>query len=46
MARIRTVKPELFRHEELFLPEKESGLPLRLSLIGLFTVADTKGRFK
>jgi hypothetical protein len=46
MGRIRTVKPELFSHEELFDAEVETGLPLRLSFIGLFTVADREGRFK
>lgn len=46
MARIRTVKPELFRHEELFEAELLTGLPLRLSFIALFTVADREGRFK
>lgn len=45
MARIRTVKPELFRHEALFEAELASGLPLRLAFIGLFTVADREGRF-
>lgn len=45
MSRIRTVKPELFRHEVLFDAELESGLPLRLAFIGLFTVADCEGRF-
>jgi hypothetical protein len=45
MSRIRTVKPELFRHEELFDAELASGLPLRLAFIGLFTVADCEGRF-
>lgn len=46
MSRIRTVKPELFRHEDLFDAELESGLPLRLAFIGLFTVADCEGRFR
>jgi len=46
VARIRTVKPELFRHEELFDLENETGLPIRLAWIGLFTVADREGRFK
>jgi hypothetical protein len=46
MARIRTVKPELFRHEVLYELEKETGLPIRLAWIGLFTVADREGRFK
>jgi len=45
MARIRTVKPSLFRHEDLFEAEKESGLPLRLAFIGLFTCCDREGRF-
>jgi hypothetical protein len=46
MARIRTIKPEFFRHEELYEAEKESGLPLRVAFAGLFTVADREGRFK
>jgi hypothetical protein len=46
MSRIRTVKPELFAHEELYEAEKETGLPLRVAFIGLFTVADREGRFK
>lgn len=46
MSRIRTVKPELFRHEDLFDAELETGLPLRLAFIGLFTVADCAGRFR
>lgn len=46
MARIRTVKPELFRHERLYEAEKHYGLPLRLVFIGLFTVCDREGRFK
>lgn len=46
MARIRTVKPELFEHEELFDLEKETGLPVRLAFIGLFTCCDREGRFK
>lgn len=45
MGRIRTVKPDLLRHEALFEAEKASGLPLRLAFIGLFTVADREGRF-
>ena len=27
MSKIRTVKPELFRHEQLFEAEQSSGLP-------------------
>lgn len=46
MARIRTVKPELFRHETLFEAEQQSKLPLRLAYIGLFTACDREGRFK
>jgi hypothetical protein len=46
MARIRTVKPELFRHEGLFELEQETGLPVRLAFIGLFTACDREGRFK
>lgn len=46
MARIRTVKPELYKHEDLFDLEKRTGLPLRLSWIGLFAVCDREGRFK
>ena len=46
MSRIRTVKPELFKHEALFDAELNSKLPLRLAFIGLFTVADCEGRFK
>ncbi len=46
MSRIRTVKPELFKHEDLFDAELESRLPLRLAFIGLLTVADCEGRFK
>ena len=44
--RIRTVKPQLFKHEELFDAEEESGLPLRLVYIGLFCCCDREGRFK
>lgn len=46
MGRIRTVKPDLFRHEALFEAERTTGLPLRLAFIGLFTVADREGRFR
>jgi hypothetical protein len=46
MSKIRTVKPELFRHEHLFEAEQISGLPLRLIFIGLFTVVDAEGRFR
>lgn len=46
MARIRTVKPELFRHEVLYQLEAETGLPIRIAFVGLFTACDRKGRFK
>ena len=46
MARIRTVKPELFLHESLFDAEVETGLPLRLAFIGLFCQCDREGRFR
>ena len=38
MARIRTVKPEFFKHEEIYQAEIEEKLPLRLAFIGLFGV--------
>ena len=46
MAKIRTVKPELFRHGVLFESEQEYGLPLRLAFIGLFACCDREGRFR
>jgi hypothetical protein len=46
MARIRTIKPEFFRHYDLFQAEKKSKLPLRLSFAGLWTAADREGRFQ
>lgn len=46
VSRIRTVKPDLIKHEELFELEKQSGLPVRIAFVGLFTVADREGRFK
>ncbi len=46
MAKIRTVKPELFRHEALFTAEKKTKLPLRLAFIGLFSCCDREGRFR
>ena len=46
MARIRTIKPEFFRHEGLYEAEQKEKLPLRLAFIGLWTAADKEGRFK
>jgi len=45
MARIRTIKPEFFRHGGLFDAEQETGLPLRLAFAGLWTACDKEGRF-
>ena len=45
-SRIRTIKPDFFKHERLFDAEMESGLPLRLSFIGLWTQCDREGRFE
>lgn len=46
MSRIRTIKPEFFRHEDLFDAELQEELPLRLAFISLWTIADREGRFK
>jgi hypothetical protein len=46
MGRIRTIKPEFFKHSELFDAEQETGLPLRLAYAGLWTCCDREGRFK
>lgn len=46
MARIRTIKPEFFRHSDLYEAEQETGLPIRLAFAGLWTAADREGRFK
>lgn len=46
MARIRTIKPEFFRHDGLFQAEQETGLPLRLAFAGLWTACDREGRFE
>ncbi len=44
--RIRTVKPEFFKHEELYDAEQETGLPLRVAFEGLWCAADREGRFQ
>lgn len=44
--RIRTIKPEFFLHEDLFIAEKETKLPLRVAFAGLWCAADREGRFK
>jgi len=45
MARIRTIKPDLFRHVGLYRAEVETKLPLRVAFAGLWTAADREGRF-
>lgn len=46
MARIRTIKPDFFKHSGLFDAERETGLPLRLAYAGLWVCCDREGRFK
>lgn len=46
MARIRTIKPELARHEGLYELEIETGLPIRFAWALLPTVCDREGRFR
>ena len=46
MGRIRTIKPEFFKHGGLFDAEYETDLPLRLAFAGLWTCCDREGRFK
>jgi hypothetical protein len=46
MARIRTIKPEFFKHLRLYEAEIEFGLPLRVAFAGLWTCADREGRFQ
>lgn len=46
MARIRTIKPDFFRHECLYNAEIETGLPLRVAFAGLWSVCDREGRFR
>ena len=45
MTRIRTVKPDLFKHEDLYEAEMTSHLPLRMAFIALFSCCDREGRF-
>jgi hypothetical protein len=44
--RIRTVKPEFFKHGGLYDAEQETGFPIRLAYEGLWCCADREGRFK
>ena len=46
MARIRTIKPDFFRHEALYEAERKTRLPLRLAFAGLWTACDRVGRFR
>lgn len=46
MARIRTIKPDFFRHEGLHELECACMLPIRVAFAGLWTVADREGRFQ
>lgn len=46
MGRIRTIKPEFFKHEDLFDAEADTGLPLRIAFAGLWTKCDREGRFE
>lgn len=46
MARIRTIKPDFFRHEGLYEAEIKYGLPLRIAFAGLWTACDRQGRFR
>lgn len=46
MARIRTIKPEFWDHEDLFFAEAETGLPIRLAFISLWKECDRDGRFE
>ena len=46
MGRIRTLKPEIARHEGLFEAEQATGLPLRFAWAVLPTACDKEGRFK
>ena len=44
--RIRTYKPEFFTHPLLADLDRISQLPVRISLMGLWSCSDREGRFK
>lgn len=44
--RIRTIKPDFYKHEGLFELECEMSAPIRLAYTGLWGAADREGRFK
>jgi hypothetical protein len=46
MARIRTVKPSIARHRELFNLEAETGIPFRYVWALMPTICDRAGRFQ
>ena len=46
MPRIRSIKPEFFKHDELYQAELDFKLPLRIAFIGLWCSADRRGLFK
>ncbi len=46
MTRMRTIKPEFFKHEGLYDLEQSSGLPVRLGLAGLWVCCDRDGLFE
>lgn len=46
MARNRTLKTSVFADDKLYDAEVETGLPLRIALLGLWTAADRAGRFR
>jgi hypothetical protein len=46
MGRIRTIKPEFFKHEQLYDLEEKHKLPIRLTFAGIWTCCDRAGRFK
>lgn len=46
MARIRTIKPEFYRHYGLYAAEREFSMPLRVAFSGLWTACDRRGRFR
>jgi hypothetical protein len=45
-TRIRTIKPEFFKHEGLFDLERKTELPIRIAFSGLWTCCDREGRFE
>lgn len=45
MPRQRLIKPEFFKHGELYDAEESTGLPLRIAFAGLWCQADRAGRF-